>query len=106
VRGGKAKSSEEKQSQGKGREDWRGEVRQDREEKGGEERGDYEKDKRMKGSALSCPLSKVIMFTIFYYVFSSITFPMLSLKSPIPSPHSPTHPLPLFGPGVPLYWGI
>jgi hypothetical protein len=21
-------------------------------------------------------------------------------------PHSPTHPLPLFGPGVPLYWGI
>ena len=34
MRGGKAKSSEEKQSQGKGREDWRGEVRQDREEKG------------------------------------------------------------------------
>ena len=22
------------------------------------------------------------------------------------SPHSPNHPLPLFGPGVPLYWGI
>jgi hypothetical protein len=21
-------------------------------------------------------------------------------------PNSPTHPLPLFGPGVPLYWGI
>jgi hypothetical protein len=21
-------------------------------------------------------------------------------------PHSPTHPLSLFGPGVPLYWGI
>jgi hypothetical protein len=21
-------------------------------------------------------------------------------------PHYPTHPLPLFGPGVPLYWGI
>jgi hypothetical protein len=21
-------------------------------------------------------------------------------------PHSPTHPLPLFGPGIPLYWGI
>jgi hypothetical protein len=20
--------------------------------------------------------------------------------------HSPTHPLPLFGPGIPLYWGI
>jgi hypothetical protein len=23
-----------------------------------------------------------------------------------PPPHSPTHPLPLFGPGVLLYWGI
>jgi hypothetical protein len=32
---------------------------------------------------------------------------MLSQKSPIPSPpNSPTHPLLLFGPGVPLYWGI
>jgi hypothetical protein len=32
---------------------------------------------------------------------------MLYQKSPIPThPHSPTHPLPLFGPGVPLYWGI
>jgi hypothetical protein len=32
---------------------------------------------------------------------------MLYQKSPIPThPHSPTHPLPLFGPGFPLYWGI
>jgi hypothetical protein len=32
---------------------------------------------------------------------------MLYEKSPIPThPHSPTHPLSLFGPGVPLYWGI
>jgi hypothetical protein len=32
---------------------------------------------------------------------------MLYQKSPIPThPHSPTHSLPLFGPGVPLYWGI
>jgi hypothetical protein len=23
-----------------------------------------------------------------------------------PPPCSPTHPLPLLGPGVPLYWGI
>jgi hypothetical protein len=35
---------------------------------------------------------------IFYYVFSSITFPMLSHKSPIPPPHSPTHSFPLFYP--------
>ena len=28
-------------------------------------------------------------------------------KSPAyPTPHSPIHPLPLLGPGVPLYWGI
>jgi hypothetical protein len=42
----------------------------------------------------------------FYYVFSSITFPMLAQKSPMPSPSSPIHPFPLFGPGIPLYWGI
>jgi hypothetical protein len=47
-----------------------------------------------------------LFFKFFYYVFSSITFPMLSQKSPIPSPHSPTHLFPLFGPGIPLYWGI
>jgi hypothetical protein len=27
-------------------------------------------------------------------------------KVPHTPPHSPTHPLPLLGPGVPLYWGI
>jgi hypothetical protein len=53
------------------------------------------------------PFSSHNFFVYFYYVFSSITFPMLSQKSPIPSPtHSLTHPFPLFGPGVPLYWGI
>jgi hypothetical protein len=40
---------------------------------------------------------------IYYYVFSSITFRMLSQKSPIPSPHFPTYPFPFFGPGIPLY---
>jgi hypothetical protein len=45
---------------------------------------------------------------VFYYIYSSITFPMLYQKSPIPSPpHFPTHSFPFFfGPGVPLYWGI
>ena len=38
-------------------------------------------------------------------MFSSIIFPMLSQKSPDPPPNSPTNPLPLFGPGVPLYLG-
>jgi hypothetical protein len=35
---------------------------------------------------------------IFYYVFSSITFPMLSQKSPIPSPPLPYPPIPTFWP--------
>jgi hypothetical protein len=47
------------------------------------------------------------IFNIFYYIFSSITFPMLSQKSPIPSPPLPYPPIPIFfGPGIPLYWGI
>jgi hypothetical protein len=37
---------------------------------------------------------------VFYWVFISFTFPMLSQKSPT---RSPTHPLPLLGPVVPLY---
>jgi hypothetical protein len=45
---------------------------------------------------------------IFYYIFSSFTFQMLPPKTPIHSllPCSITHPLPLPGPGIPLYWGI
>jgi hypothetical protein len=39
-----------------------------------------------------------LFFNIFYYVFSSITFPMLSQKSPIPSPP----PLPY--PPIPIFW--
>jgi hypothetical protein len=46
------------------------------------------------------------IYLFIYYIFSSITFPMLSQKSPIPTPTSlPTHSH-FFGPGVPLYWGI
>jgi hypothetical protein len=37
---------------------------------------------------------------IFYWVFTSFIFQMLSRKSPIYPPCSPTHPLPLLGPGV------
>jgi hypothetical protein len=47
-----------------------------------------------------------IHLSFFYYVFYSITFPMLSQKSLTHPPHSPTHPFPFFGPGIPLYWGI
>jgi hypothetical protein len=37
-------------------------------------------------------------FKYFYYIFSSITFPMLSQKSPIPSPPLPYPPIPIFWP--------
>jgi hypothetical protein len=40
----------------------------------------------------------------YYYIFSSITFGMLSQKSPIPPRHFPTHPFTFFGPGISLYW--
>jgi hypothetical protein len=33
---------------------------------------------------------------IFYYIFSSIIFPMLSQKSPVPSPPLPYPPIPIF----------
>jgi hypothetical protein len=38
-----------------------------------------------------------IYLNVFYYIFSSITFPMLSQKSPIPPP-----PLPY--PRIPTFW--
>jgi hypothetical protein len=38
----------------------------------------------------------LLFLNIFYYVFSSITFPMLSQKSPIPSPPLPYPPIPIF----------
>jgi hypothetical protein len=45
----------------------------------------------------------------FIYISNAIPFPSFlsenSLYPPL-SPCSPTHPLPLLGPGDPLYWGI
>jgi hypothetical protein len=54
------------------------------------------------------------IFFIYIYIYISFIryFPYLHFKcypkSSLypPPPCSPTHPLPLFGPGVPLYWGI
>ena len=53
---------------------------------------------------LAC--GKPFSLFFFFYVFSSITFPMLSQSPPHPPHHFPTYPFPFFGPGVPLYWGI
>jgi hypothetical protein len=44
-------------------------------------------------------ISALLFLNIFYYyVFSSITFRMLSQKSPIPSPPLPYPPIPIFWP--------
>ena len=48
---------------------------------------------------------------LFVFVFLDIFFIYISNAVPkvpyiLPTPCSPTHPLPFLGPGVPLYWGI
>jgi hypothetical protein len=53
---------------------------------------------------------KILFFFYLFIFLLSIYFIYISnaiQKSPTGSPtNSPTHPLPLLGPGVPLYWGI
>jgi hypothetical protein len=65
--------------------------------------------KKMKGQ-----FEKKYQFTIFFQnrsiflirYFLHLHFKCYPKSPPYPSPHSPTHPLPLLGPGIPLYWGI
>jgi hypothetical protein len=65
-------------------------------------------------SALRSFLKKESLFFLFVFVFCFFLiryFPHLHFQCypkgpPYPPPQSPTHPLPLFGPGVLLYWGI
>jgi hypothetical protein len=48
-------------------------------------------------------------FKIFFLLdifFIYISKAILKVPYTIPPPCSPAHPLPLLGPGVPLYWGI
>jgi hypothetical protein len=45
---------------------------------------------------------KIFLLDIFL-IYISNAIPKVPHTRP---PNSPTHPLPLFGPGVPLYWGI
>jgi hypothetical protein len=55
-------------------------------------------------------ISYFLYLHFFYQFLLDIFFIYISnaiQKSPIPSPScSPTHPLPLLDPGIPLYWGI
>jgi hypothetical protein len=62
-------------------------------------------------SSLFVLLFIFIIFFSFFSLFLIRYFPLLHFQCypkspPYPPPQSPTHPLPLFGPGVPLYWGI
>jgi hypothetical protein len=43
-------------------------------------------------------------FNIFIMYFPQLHFQCYPKSPPYPPPNSPTHPFPLFGPGVPLYW--
>jgi hypothetical protein len=52
-------------------------------------------------SVISFFFKKIFLLGIFL-IYISNAIP----KVPHTPSHSPTHPLPLFGPGVPLYWGM
>jgi hypothetical protein len=45
-------------------------------------------------------------YFIFIRYFPRLHFQCYPKSPPYPPPQSTTHPLPHFGPGVPLYWGI
>jgi hypothetical protein len=45
---------------------------------------------------------KNLLDIFFIYISNAIS----KVPYTLPPPCSPTHPLPLLGPGIPLYWGI
>jgi hypothetical protein len=53
-------------------------------------------------------LTRLYLLFFFFLIryFPRLHFQCYPKGLPYPPPQSPTHPLPLFGPGVPLYWGI
>jgi hypothetical protein len=57
-------------------------------------------------SVLGCWTWLLFLNIIFVTYFPQLHFQCYPKSPPYPPPHSPTHPFPLFGPGVPLYWGI
>ena len=63
--------------------------------------------KNRNGACNLWPLSKMSEYSFFLIrYFPRLHFQCYTKSPPYPPPQSPTHPLPLFGPGVPLYWGI
>jgi hypothetical protein len=68
-------------------------------------------DSHSKTWALSVQWTLLLLLLdiLFIYISNVILFPGFPFKnalSPLPYPYSPTHPIPLPGPGIPLYWGI
>jgi hypothetical protein len=49
---------------------------------------------------------RFFFLNFFIRYFLRLHFQCYPKGPPYPPPQSPTHPLPLFGPGIPLYWGI
>jgi hypothetical protein len=62
------------------------------------------------GSHGPAHIYSLFLWDIFFtYISNAIPFPSFLSENPlypIPSPWSPTHPLLLPGPGIPLYWGL
>jgi hypothetical protein len=54
------------------------------------------------GSAVKSTYSFFLLDTFFIYISNAIP----KVPYTLPPTCSPTHPLPLLGPGISLYWGI
>jgi hypothetical protein len=50
------------------------------------------------------PLTFFLLLLDIFFIYISNAIPKVPYTLPLPS--SPTHPLPLLGPDIPLYWGI
>jgi hypothetical protein len=59
----------------------------------------------LKEWLISLSLSLFLLDNLFIYISNFKCYLESSLYPP-PLPCSPIHPLPLLGPGIPLYWGI
>jgi hypothetical protein len=54
---------------------------------------------------LQCLGATFLLFLLdIFFIYISNAIPKVPYTLPLPC--SPTHPLPLLGPGIPLYWGI
>jgi hypothetical protein len=61
------------------------------------------------GQSPFCILFYFLLDIFFIYISDVIPIPGFPSENPLSSPscpYSPTHPLQLPGPGIPLYWGI